>query len=43
MPFIINNKILHNNQFGFKTNKSTSLAIENVLSTIISKINSDKK
>ena len=43
MSYISNNNILHNNQLGFRTNKSTSLAIANVLSRIISKINSNKK
>ena len=36
------NNILHVNQFGFRSNKSTSTALANVLTSLISKIN-DKK
>ena len=43
ISFINNNNMLHNNQFGFETNKSTSLGIANVLSSIASKINCNKK
>ena len=40
--FINVNNILHVNQFGFRSNKSTSIALANVLTSLISKIN-DKK
>ncbi len=43
LKFINNNNTLHNNQFGFRSNKSTSMAIANVLSSIIDKSNSNKK
>ena len=36
------NNILHNNQFGCRSNKSTSTALANVLTSLISRIN-DKK
>ncbi len=41
--FINKNNILHSNQCGFCKNKSTSLAIGNVLSSLINKCNSNKK
>jgi hypothetical protein len=41
--FINNNNVLHSNQFGFRKNKSTSLAVANVISSIINKVKNDKK
>lgn len=43
LGFINRNNTLHNNQFGFRGNKSTSHAIANVLSSVINKSNSNKK
>ena len=40
--FVTKHHVLHPNQFGFQPNKSTSLAIANVLSTLLNKINSNK-
>ncbi len=40
--FIDKHHILHPNQFGFQPKKSTSLAVANVLSTLINKINTNK-
>jgi hypothetical protein len=41
--FINYHGILHNNQFGFRKHKSTSLAVANVLSSLITKIKTNKK
>ncbi len=43
LSFINEHNILHDNQFGFIKNKSTTLAIANVLSSIISKHNNNNK
>jgi hypothetical protein len=43
ISFINKNNVLHINQFGFRANKSTSLALANVLSSLIDKCNSNKK
>jgi hypothetical protein len=37
MSFINTHNVLHRNQFGFRRNKSTSLAIATVLSTLLQK------
>ena len=43
MLFINSNNILNSNQFGFMKNKSTMLASANLLSSIINRINNNKK
>ncbi len=43
ISFINANNILHEGQFGFRKHKSTTLAMANVLSSIINKIDSNKK
>ena len=40
--FVNDKSILHPHQFGFRVNHSTNLAIAHVVSSLISKINSDK-
>jgi hypothetical protein len=41
--FINKNKILHDNQFGFRSGKSTSSAITQLLSSLLDKCNTNKK
>jgi hypothetical protein len=43
VAFVNAKNILHNSQFGFRKNRSTSLAITYVLTNIINKINNNKK
>ena len=43
ISFINRNNILHTNQFGFRTGKSTSLALTQVLSSLLTKCNANKK
>ncbi len=40
ISFIDSNNVLHYNQFGFRKNKSTSLALANIISNLIHKCNS---
>ncbi len=43
ISFINNLNVIHSHQFGFVKQKSTSLAVANVLSSIVSKYNSNNK
>jgi hypothetical protein len=43
VAFINKNNILHTNQFGFRSGKSTSLALTHVLSSLLAKCNSHSK
>ena len=37
LSFFDNNNVLHSNQFGYRKNKSTTIAIANVLASLIGK------
>lgn len=43
LVFINRNNVLHNNQFGFRPGKSTSLASTLLLSSLLAKYNANKK
>ena len=43
LNFFDNNNLLHYNQFGFRKNRSTTIAIANVLASLINKCKNNNK
>ena len=43
ISFINRNNILHTNQFGFRTGKTTSLALTQLIRSLLTKCNANKK